>query len=192
MPPTAPGWAVDPAFIFVLGGGYSPGVIPDEDILSPESQQRVLHGVTIWRRFPKATVVFSGAMDYANRDPSQHTLLMAEVAMNRGVPVSALLLESRSRNTREHPVQALTLPGVRSGTVIALVTSDWHMRRARREFCRYFEYVQPDPLPEVQPSPAWQDYIPDAGSLEANTTLLDEWVGMIWYALRSTQSPHCV
>ncbi len=179
--------AMAPAFIFVLGGGYLPGVVPDEDILVAESQRRVLHGVTLWRRYSDARMVFSGVMEYqGRREPDRHAQLMADAAMNRGVPSSAVLLEPCSRNTREHPVEALTLPGVTSATPIALVTSGWHMRRAQREFCRYFEQVQTYPVPEVQHPVGWQDFIPDADTLDANTTLLREWVGILWYgALRA-------
>lgn len=178
-----------PAFIFVLGGGYDPGVIPDEDMLSAESQRRVLHGITLWEHYPEAHMVLSGAMEYKGmREPDRHAQLMAEAAINRGVPASAVLLESRSRNTREHPVEALTLPGVTSAAPIAVVTSDWHMRRAQREFCRYFQQVQTYPVPKVQRSMGWQDFIPDAGTLDANTTLLREWVGMLWYAILGAQT----
>lgn len=39
--------AMAPAYIFVLGGGYLPGSIFDEDVLSMESQRRILHAVTL-------------------------------------------------------------------------------------------------------------------------------------------------
>src|SRR3972149_4129226 len=80
------GSAIVPVFIFVLGGGYDPGVIPDADILSTESQRRVLHGVTLWRRYPDARLVLSGAMEYLGRRKlDRHAQLMAEVAVNQGV-----------------------------------------------------------------------------------------------------------
>lgn len=151
--------------------------------MSTENQRRVLHGVTLWRRYPDARLVLSGAMEYLDRrNLGRHAQLMAEVSVNQGVPAYAVLLEPRSRNTREHPIEALTLPGVTSATPIAVVTSGWHMRRAQREFYRYFQHVQTDPVPEPQCPVGWQDFIPDAGTLSDNTTLLREWVGMLWYA----------
>ena len=174
-----------PALIFVLGGGYLPGVIPDEDILVSESQRRVVHGVNIWRRYPDARMVFSGAAyEYEDiRGVDRLVQLMAETAQNRGVPASDVLLESRSRNTREHPIEALKLSGVATVVPIGIVTSDWHMRRARREFCRYFQKVQIYPVPKVKSPLVWQDIIPNANTLDANTTLLREWVGMVWYTI---------
>ncbi len=186
--PTASDSTTAPAFIFVLGGGYRPGVTPDEDILVDESQRRVLHGVTIWRRYPDAHLVLAGATDYhGKRELDRQARLMSQAAMGQGVPASAVLLEPRSHNTREHPVQAVTLAGVTPETPIALVTSSWHMRRARREFCRYFQQVQAYPVPEVRHPVGWRDFIPTADALDDNTTLLREWAGMLWYAVRDRQ-----
>ena len=177
--------SVAPAVVFVLGGGYLPGAHPDEDVLAVESEQRVLYGVTLWRRYPGAHLVFSGASyDYAGiREPDRLAQLMAELALERGVPASAVVLEPRSRNTRDHPIRALALSGVTPATPIAVVTSGWHMRRARREFCRHFQQVGVYPVLPVQRAFGWRDFIPDAYALDANTTLMREWVGLLWYAI---------
>jgi uncharacterized SAM-binding protein YcdF (DUF218 family) len=125
---SSPDSTIAPAYIFVLGGGYLPGVIPEEDVLVVESQRRVLRAITLWRRFPNAWLVLSGAVhEYDGfRGPDRLAQLMADAAMCQGVPISAILLEPRSINTLEHPVEALKLPGVTSTTSIAVVMSDWH------------------------------------------------------------------
>ncbi|MFH1638899.1 MAG: YdcF family protein [Chloroflexota bacterium] len=182
---SSPESSFSPAYIFVLGGGYLPGSIPEEDVLVVESQRRVLHAVMVWRRFPDARMVFSGA-SYEHegaRGPDRLPQLMAETARNKGVPASVMLLEPRSRNTREHPVEALKLPGITTTTPIGLVTSGLHMRRAQREFCRYFNQVIIYPAPPMQHWWNWQDLLPDADTLDANTTMLREWVGLLWYAI---------
>lgn len=171
--------------IFVLGGGYQVGVTPDEDFLIEESQRRVLHGIAIWRRYPEANLVFSGASrEYAGwRDDARDAELMAGVAMSRDVPVNAIILETHSGNTREHPVEALKLAGVTPSTPIGLVTSGWHMRRAKQEFCRYFSKVAVYPVSVVPRSMTWQDFMPNADALDVNTTLIREWVGVLWYEI---------
>jgi uncharacterized SAM-binding protein YcdF (DUF218 family) len=112
---------------------------------------------------------------------------MAETARNRGVSATAVLLESHSVNTRRHPVEALKLPGVTATTPVAVVTSGWHMRRAQREFCLHFEQVQTYAVPKARLPLAWQDFFPDADTLDANTTLLHECVGMLWYTFLHLQ-----
>ena len=178
-----------PNFIFVLGGGYKPGVVPDEDVLIVESQRRVLHGVSIWKRYPNARIVFSGAAyDYDGlRGTDRLAKLMAEFALSRGVLESDMLLETHSHNTRQHPIEALKLPGVTSTTPVAVVTSGWHMRRARREFCRHFVQVQSYPVSHIRRSLNWKDFVPDASALDKNTTLLREWIGILWYSIITLQ-----
>jgi uncharacterized SAM-binding protein YcdF (DUF218 family) len=180
-----------PALIFVLGGGYLPGPTPEQDVLVVESHERVMQGVRLWRRHHEARLVFSGAAsDYADiRGVDRLVQLMAETARNHGVTAAAVILEPRSRNTWEHPVEALKLTGVQPATPVAVVTSEWHMPRAQREFCRHFESVHAYPVVRVPRSGSWQDIIPDAGSLAANTTLAREWVGMFWYAILGAGGP---
>ena len=179
------GGVFPPAYIFVLGGGYVTGTNPDEDLLIVESQRRALHGIAVWHRYPAARLVFSGvSREYAGlRDDARHAQLMAEVALNRGVPATSIVLEPRSGNTHEHPVEALKLPGVTPSTPIGVVTSGWHMRRAQREFCRHFRQVTVYPVPAVPRPMRWQDFVPNPGALGANMTLMHEWVGGLWYEI---------
>ncbi len=177
--------AIIPEYIFVLGGGYILGAQADEDILNSESERRVAHAVTVWRRYPRATIVFSGAAYLRDgvRGHDRMTQLMSAGAGMRGVPEQFLLQEPNSINTREHPIEALKLRGVMPSTPIAVVTSDWHIRRARREFCRSFEAVLTSAVPARIHSVSWQDFIPDPGALNFNTALLREWVGSLWYEI---------
>jgi uncharacterized SAM-binding protein YcdF (DUF218 family) len=170
-----------PVAIFVLAGGYLPGATSVEDVLGAESQRRVLHAVGIWRRYPNAILVFSGAQGMLG--PERLTQLMADVAMCQGAPISSILLEPRSTNTREHPIEALKLPGMTSTTSIGIVTSDWHIRRAEQEFRRYFRQVYTYPLSPLRVTQGLQSLMPSADSLDDNTTLLREWVGILWYKI---------
>ena len=176
-----------PHFVVVLAGGYVPGITKDRDTLNPESRRRLLEGIEVWRRFPEAKLVLTGATEFQNRQSNRHAQLMGEAAMDEGVPVSAVLLEPRSRNTRAHPVEISALPGMTAATPITVVTTGWHMRRARREFCRYFQYVQAHAVPEIEDEGGLRHLIPGAGVLSTNTVLLREWVGIIWYTV--TQPP---
>ena len=174
-----------PVAIFVLAGGYLPGATRDEDVLVAESHRRVLHAVAIWRCYPDAILVFSGASEeYQGRKPDRDAQLMADVAMCRGVPRSSILLEPRSINTREHPIEALKLPGVTPIISIGVVTSDWHIRRAEQEFRRYFQQVYTYPLPSLWNTQGLQSLMPTADSLDNNTAFLREWVGIMWYKIR--------
>jgi len=172
--------AFSPTHIFVLGGGYQLGNYPDEDLLIQESQLRVLHGIAVWKRYPVARLVFSGASREDGREDARHAELARDMAVLRGVPTDAIMMETHSLNTRGHPVEALRLPGVSASTPIGLVTSGWHTRRAQREFRRYFQRVALYPVPLVIRPWQWQDLVPAADSLDGSTTLLREWAGLLW------------
>lgn len=114
---------------------------------------------------------------------------MAESARQFGAPSSAIVTEPRSSSTREHPSAALAISGVTSDSPIAVVTSAWHMPRAIREFCRYFGNVRAEPVIEVMRPANWGDLVPDAEALDANTTLLKEYAGLMWYAITAQHRP---
>ena len=189
--------AFSPAYIFVLGGGYQLGPDPSEDLLFLESQRRVLRGVVVWKSFPTARLVFSGASGGEGRSNGHHAALMRDIAISGGVPEAQIVMETRSINTRMHPIEALRIPGVSASTPIGVVTSAWHMRRAQHEFCRHFQHVALFPVPVAVSPMQWQDFVPDAHALDNNTTLLREWAGLFWYAIAHyfethlTELPYC-
>ena len=174
---------LSPAYIFVLGGGYQLGADQSEDLLILESQRRVLRSVVVWKSFPKARLVFSGASGGEGRSNAHHAELMRDLAKAGGVPEEQIVMETQSINTRMHPIEALRLPGVSATTPIGVVTSAWHMRRAYHEFCRYFQHVALFPVPVAARPVQWQDFAPDAHALDNNTTLLREWAGLLWYTI---------
>lgn len=181
------GKAERPHYLFVLAGGALLGPTPDEDFLDRETQRRVMHATTVWRIHPDAKLVFSGTGgDFAEaRGARRQVELMAELARWRGVPDSAILLEDRSTNTAEHPVELLRLDGVRPTLSVGIVTSGSHMRRAYQEFCRWFDEVLVFPVPSVERQRGWHDMLPLARALRTNSELVQEWVGIAWYALRA-------
>jgi uncharacterized SAM-binding protein YcdF (DUF218 family) len=174
-----------PEFIFVLGGGYVAGARPEDDVLVVESLRRVLYAVEVWRSHPTSLLVFSGGGTEGTGERGEDRLagLMAQVARRNGVPASAVLLEARSRNTRQHPMEGLKLPGVTRATPVGIVTSAWHLRRARREFSRHFQYVESYPIPQARRVAGWRDIVPSSSGLQDNTILIREWFGILWYSV---------
>ena len=128
-----------PEFIFVLGGGYEVGATPPEDFLGTESTRRVNAASILWRKYPDALVVFSGGQPGTEneRAATRHGELSSEHAVSLGLAESRIIIESVSLNTRAHPIEALKLSGVSQDTKIAIVTSDFHLRRAFGEFNKH-------------------------------------------------------
>ena len=111
------------------------------------------------------------------------TELMKDTLVAHGVPEKVILLETHSVNTREHPVEAMCLPGVTASTTVGVVTSNWHMRRAQQEFSRHFQHVIIYPVYSMVRTWQWQDFVPDAANLDESTTFLREWIGLLWYEI---------
>ena len=84
-------------------------------------------------------------------------------------------------NTRQHAVQALKLEGVSRDMPIGVVSSSWHLRRAKLEFQRYFSLIHFHSLALSNEPAGVRDLIPDPDSLSNTTTYLREWVGLAWY-----------
>jgi uncharacterized SAM-binding protein YcdF (DUF218 family) len=174
-----------PDVIVIASGGSVLGVTSELDVLSPSSESRVIAAHRWWREHPGARVVISGS-DQRTVGPSIRTIeLMRAKAIALGIPASAITLETRSLNTREHALRVSELAGIQPAMRIGVVTSAWHMRRAMHVFRRRFKTVIPypsdqPPLPRFGP----EDLVPSSGALRYSTLMLHEWIGLAWYALR--------
>ena len=174
-----------PEYIFVLGAGYYPGDTKANDTLNSDAIKRTQTAVNLWRKYPNATLVMQGAEDsYPFRKRSRAVVLMAEFAAMKGVPKANIITEGQSLNTREHPLYALRLAGVSAESPVVVVTSSWHLRRARGEFTRYFKQPSFYAVVTLPEALSLKDFIPSTRALNASTTYLREWVGLLWYKVR--------
>jgi uncharacterized SAM-binding protein YcdF (DUF218 family) len=170
-----------PEFIFVLGGGYELGANEAQDFLGTESIRRVNSASALWQKYPQAIVVFSGGQlgTEGERPPSRHGELSAEHAISLGLAESRIVIESVSLNTRQHPIEALKLAGVDSSSEIAIVTSDFHLRRARGEFKKYFDNVAAFGTDDSASTVSWLDFVPLATHLDENAYRMKEFAGLL-------------
>jgi len=170
-----------PEFIFILGGGYEMGANESQDFLGTESTRRVNAASEIWLQYPMAKVVFSGQQPGTQDDraTTRHGELSSAHALLIGLDKSRMIIESASENTRQHPIEALKLSGVKPKTKIAIVTSDFHLRRASGEFKKYFNDVKSFGTDEATNSISWLDFVPLATHLDANTYRIKEFTGIV-------------
>ena len=111
------------------------------------SYWRALYAVRAWRKHPFRRVVFSGAPQGAPGTPSA-AASMAEFAIALGVPREIVVLEERSRSTRENALYTAELVRDWPGSKV-LMTSDCHIRRARRSFEKAGLTVIAAPIPDI-------------------------------------------
>lgn len=136
------GWT--PVYIYVLSGGYEVADTPEEDSSGLETTRRVNRAVRLWREYPDATLVMAGSQPGMDgiRAPEQQGLLMQAQAERLGVPSEKIIIDSVSLNTNGHAKVARDSGLHDPDDPLAIVTSDFHLRRSRREFQRYFTNVR--------------------------------------------------
>ena len=174
-----------PEFIFILGGGYEMGANESQDFLGTESTRRVNAASEIWLQYPLAKVVFSGQQPGTQDDraATRHGELSSAHALLIGLDKSRVIIESASENTRQHPIEALKLSGVKPNSKIAIVTSDFHLRRASGEFKKYFSDVKSFGTDDATNSISWLDFVPLATHLDTNTYRIKEFTGIFIYRI---------
>jgi uncharacterized SAM-binding protein YcdF (DUF218 family) len=177
------GFMTKPDYIVVLGGGYEAGRTLEDDLLVIDSQKRVLMGISVWKEHPDSVLVFSGGSSKEGRSKERMAQLASIMAIDRGVSAESMLLEIESINTAAHPVELIKKTQINKESHLVIVTNRWHMKRALREFCKYFSQVTAVPVESSGQDLTWMSFIPDADSLEDSTTYIREWAGLIWYRM---------
>ena len=107
--------------------------------------ERTRRAVELWHAGHAPTIVFTGGVGDA---PIAEAEAAAAIARERGVPDSAIVIESRSTSTEENARFAAELvrdhapPGLGGARRVLLVTDAFHVLRAERVFARYFGTVR--------------------------------------------------
>ena len=167
--------------IVVLGGGM--GVHPECG--SPEmfgAADRVWHGARLYKAEKAKLVTLSGS------DVENSTVPLLE---DFGVPHNQIILFSDARNTEEEAkliYQKLSQDCDGNAPKILLVTSAWHMSRAKLLFERAGFTVVPAPtdfeMSYILEGPiVMADFFPSPDALSRNSYCIKEWVGNIGYLL---------
>ncbi len=182
-PFTAPD-AISPGqleIVTVLSGGYHPGSVPEMGHLGSSSYARVYQGVKTFKEAGAETLVVQGR--WHGDDPELVAETMKAVAMEMGVPEEQILVEPNSSNTFQHPRELIMLDAIDSSDRIAVVTSAWHLNRARREFDNFFSQVQPVPAEfySYTRPPGLSGWLPQLSALQMSTKMIHELAGQLWY-----------
>lgn len=163
--------------VVVLGGGLVPAS-PEygEDAVGGDTLARLRFAARLAKRLDRPVLV-SGGQPYGTRPEAD---AMAEALAEMGV--HARWKEASSTTTAENAARSAQVMG--GAKRIALVTSAWHMPRARRAFAQAGFDVVAAPTGYVtrrtlRPS----DLLPGATGLSQTRLALWEGLGMLWYRI---------
>jgi len=118
-----------PKYIHVLGSGHTSNPnIPLSSELCLVGLARVMEGISIYKRHPEMTIIFSG---YGGTDPVSNARKNSEMALSMGVNPEKIILLETAKDTYAEAVQAKKIVGEQP---LVLVTSASHMPRATALF----------------------------------------------------------
>lgn len=129
--------------------GYA---LDDDGRPRPQIIARVDHAVDLLRRGLVPRLVLSGGAAKAGHTEAQ---VMRDLALARGVPPDAIVLEESSRSTIENFACSASVLASIGARRVLLVTEPWHMTRAMLLARRHHVDARPSPARE---SPAWTSW----------------------------------
>jgi uncharacterized SAM-binding protein YcdF (DUF218 family) len=135
-------WTESDGDILIVPAADSAG----SDIIGIDTYWRTYYAVLAWRTGHFRTIVVSGGR-WPGSEKSE-ALLMSDFLAAQGIPRDRIMLEPNSLSTRENAVRTAALIAGMPGRKV-LLTSDYHMFRARRAFEAAGLAVTPRPFPDV-------------------------------------------
>ncbi len=174
-------------YVVVLGGMSA---MHEESgrIRFSQSSDRLMQALMLAKQNPVEKMIISGGNASVMYDYRPESAYLADFLTNMGLEESSLMIDSISRNTYENAVQTRLLFEKQGFPLnIYLVTSAWHMPRARRCFEKQGFLVTPinsdfmRPMRKIIPT---EILIPSIGALSGWDILFREWFGLAYYRIR--------
>ncbi len=169
-------------FVVVLGGGHiSDPKLPITSQINGISLVRLVEGIRIYRRHSGSKLVLSGGILY---DPIPEAKVMANLAKEIGVDDNDIIIESKSRDTKD---QAIYIKSIVGNDRFILVTSASHMPRSMAILRKLG--MNPIPAPTGHRVRSNQGlnpglFFPDADNLRNAEATFYEYLGIAWAKLR--------
>ena len=175
--------------IVVLDNTYPNPTHPTHPDLSTASD-RAWHAARLYLAGKAPLVIISAGSVWGHPNAASPASATRTLLEALGVPSDAIVIEDRSRNTRQNALYTAKLAADRGITKVLLSTSAFHMTRAEGAFRQVgFEVIPAatDYVPRRPGSPLTPlilRLLPDVGALERSTMAYKEHVGLLVYRLR--------
>jgi len=174
-----------PAAIVILGGDAGYGTDAGLETgtgIGPLTFQRLRAGALMQRRTGLPVLVTGGALE-PGTEP-----IAAQMARSLrdefGVP--ARWIEPASDDTWQNAEFSAALLHAAGINSVYLVSDAWHLRRGAMAFAHFGIVTTPAPLRfDRPPRFNFDEFMPHAGAVLNSYFALHEWIGILYYALRS-------
>ncbi|TIO07888.1 YdcF family protein [Mesorhizobium sp.] len=172
--------------IVVLGGGLEGAVnVVRGGYELNASGDRFVEAAILARRFPMAKLVISGGPSGLMLADEGDATTAPRLLTAFGVSADRLILEDKSRSTYENALFTKKLVAPKPGETWLLVTSAFHMPRAKALFDKAGFATVPWPVDYRTSGKDGIGLFRDdpSGSLQTTTTAVREWIGLVAYWL---------
>jgi uncharacterized SAM-binding protein YcdF (DUF218 family) len=136
--------------------------------MSPSCAARVVEAVRVYELIAPEWVISTGGLPNPAQKVQPAAEMMRDELVVLGVPASAILVESASRNTYEEAVNVASILRDLGASQLVLVTSESHMRRAVGAFRAQGLSPVAAPAPDPNRGRSWAH----------------EFIGILYYRLR--------
>ena len=181
-PPASASELASAGAIVVLGGGRitdSPEY--GEDTVGAQTLARLRYSVRLARATGLPILVTGGTV-YGGSLPEGETMART---LKQDFNTPARWIEDRSATTAENAAHSFAILQPEGRTRIALVTSAWHIPRARLAFGKAgFDVIAAPTAYTSRRSLNVTDWLPSAEGLYVTRVALWEMLGVVWYKLR--------
>ncbi len=149
-----------------------PELVYDVAVVLGGNHSRIEAAADAFRQGRTRFILYSGAHD------AGEVALLRSFLHSRGVSADRVIIETRSRNTRENAVESARIIAAHAWRSLLIVTSAAHVERARGCFHRLG--LRPDVL-AVRDTAPLRHVRPSAVALQRSSELLHEIVGRVAY-----------
>ncbi len=175
--------------IIMLGGGVFDKAedMSGRGVLGPGTLERMVTAARLQRRL-KIPILVSGGSVYSENVAIAP--LTRRYLIDLGIPEDQIIVENQSRDTYENALYSNKICRKRNLNKPILVTSGYHLKRAKYCFDLFKIKVTPFPCALTtwpDKSFSWDEYLPSAYALNRTSDALHEWLGLLYY--RMTYSP---
>ena len=172
--------------IVVLSGGGRTQAPGEANIVEWNDPDRFFAGVSLFQKRKAPKLLFTGGSTPYEKKSKDEGTLYKEHAISLGIPSNAITTTGRVFNTAQEAREIKReLNNNNSPDKILLVTSAFHMQRAKKQFERQGFLVQPFPVDfktsKISPWKNPYKWIPNASSLYRSSWALRELLGRAIY-----------
>ncbi len=173
------------AIIVLSGGGISqaPGKTYVYEWGDPD---RYFAGISLYKKKKAPKLFFTGGTNPYSQNSIDEGTLYKEHAISLGIPIDAIFVTNKVINTKQEATEIRrNLNQINSSSKILLVTSAFHMKRAKKLFERQDFIVYPFPVDfKTSKFSSWQSpykWMPNSHSLYMSSKALRELIGRTIY-----------